>query len=87
VLFSASISAEFLLVPVFFLGGIYLFSLMFALFGKSNKIFHFVLLSPISLFNVCVCVIKTAFENKIDWSGYRYFMDFKNGKVKKVEII
>jgi len=87
VAFSGSVSSEYLLVPVFFLGGIYLFSAMFALFGKHNRIFQFVLVSPISLFNVCVCVIKTAFEDKIDWSGYRYFMNFKDGKVKKVETI
>lgn len=82
----AACSTEYLLVPVFFLGGIYLFSAMFALLGKSKYMFLFILLSPVSLWNVCVSVIKTAFENKIDWSGYRYFMNW-NGKVKKVEKI
>lgn len=80
-------SAQLILVPVFFLGGIYLFSAMFALFGKSKNMVQFVLLSPISLFNLCVSVVKTVFENKIDWSGYRYFMNFKDGKVTKVEKI
>jgi ABC-type multidrug transport system permease subunit len=88
VLFSTSATAvNYLLVPVFFLGGIYLFAAMFALSGKNRKILQFILMSPISLFNVCLSVIKTAFIGVIDWSGYRYFMSFWDGKVRKVEII
>jgi len=78
---------EDLLVPILFLSGIFVFSAMFGLHGVRGKLLTFVLYSPISLFNVCVCVLKTAFINVIDWSGYRYFMRFWNGKVWKVEKI
>jgi cellulose synthase/poly-beta-1,6-N-acetylglucosamine synthase-like glycosyltransferase len=74
-----------LLAPICFLGGIYLFAAMFCLYGIKSKAAGFVFCSPLSLFNVCVCVIKTAFVGVIDWSGYRYFVDFWNGKVKKTE--
>ena len=74
-------------VPVCFLAGIYLFSAMFCLFGKKGKILPFIFWSPVSLIDVCACVIKTAFVGFIDWSGYRYYMNFRNGKVKKVEKI
>jgi len=74
-----------LLTPVCFFGEIYLFAAMFCLHGVKGKIAAFVFWSPLSLFNVCVCVVKTAFSGIIDWSGYRYFMNFWNGKVKKVE--
>jgi cellulose synthase/poly-beta-1,6-N-acetylglucosamine synthase-like glycosyltransferase len=85
----AIINCDFtvLLAPLFFLAGIYLFAVMFCLFGQGSKIISFVFYSPISLVNICVCVIKTAFINFIDWSGYRYFMSFWNGKVKRTEKI
>ena len=76
-----------LLAPALFLGGILIFAALFALHGVKGRILSFVLYSPISLFNVCVCVVKTAFINVIDWSGYRYFMVFGDGKVRKVEKI
>ncbi|MDR0304990.1 MAG: glycosyltransferase family 2 protein [Chitinispirillales bacterium] len=74
-----------LLLPIFFLGGIYWFATMFCLYGVKSKIVPFVFYAPLSLFNVCICVIKTAFIGVIDWSGYRYFMNFWDGKVKKTE--
>ena len=77
----------YLLVPACFFAGIFIFAAMFGLHGTKNKLLTFVLYSPISLFNVCVCVVKTIFINVIDWSGYRYFMRFWSGKVWKVEKI
>ncbi|MCL1947614.1 MAG: glycosyltransferase family 2 protein [Chitinivibrionia bacterium] len=73
--------------PILFLCGIFIFASMFCLFGVKGKMLSFVIYSPISLFNVCLCVVKTAFINFIDWSGYRYFIKFFNGKVWKVEKI
>ena len=73
--------------PLSFVVGIFIFASMFCLFGVKGKMLSFVLYSPVSLFNVCLCVVKTAFINVVDWSGYRYFMKFLNGKVWKVEKI
>ena len=81
------IAAADLAATLCFLGGIYLFAAMFALFGRKGRIVPFVFWAPISLINVCVCVITTAFVDFIDWSGYRYYMSFWNGKVTKVEKI
>jgi cellulose synthase/poly-beta-1,6-N-acetylglucosamine synthase-like glycosyltransferase len=73
--------------PILFLCGIFIFASMFCLFGVKGKMLSFVLFAPVSLFNLCLCVVKTAFINFIDWSGYRYFVKFFNGKVWKVEKI
>ncbi len=73
------------LAPVVLMVGTASTALLYPLLGKHPNLFWFVLMQPISMFTVLWGAFLTLFTNRIKWSGYHYYLDFKSGEVKRVE--
>lgn len=75
------------LIPTVLGGGLLTIGILFPILGKTKGLFSFILFTPLSMLSVILAVLSTLFTNKIDWSGYRYTVDPRDGRVTNIEQI